>query len=208
MQVDLLTQTGQSAGSVSLNDNVFAIQPNTHCIYLDVKRILANRRQGTHKTKTRAEVHGTNRKPFRQKGTGGARQGDVKSPLQRHGGTVFGPEPRSYEQKVNKKVSRLARRSALSIKAAEQNVRIVQHFTFNTPRTREFLSVLEKLKLSGKKVLFVTPEVDQNLVLSTRNIEGFQILPAQDLNTYDIMRAGVILIQDKALDVVNQTLDK
>jgi len=207
MQLSVLNPQGQSAGrSVELKDDVFGIAPNTHCIWLDVKRILANKRQGTHKTKERSEVHGTNKKPYRQKGTGNARQGDVKSPLWRHGGTIFGPQPRDYTQKVNKKVSQLARRSALSIKAQNEGILVVDGVNMAQPKTKEVVKLLNALKLENQKVLIVTPQLDTVLYTAARNIEGVSMLPASDLNTYDIMKAGKLLFLAEAVTVVNQQL--
>jgi large subunit ribosomal protein L4 len=207
MELTVLSQQGQSAGrTVTLADSVWAIEPHVHAMWHDVKRILANKRQGTHKTKERSEVHGTNKKPYRQKGTGNARQGDVKSPLWRHGGTVFGPRPRDYSMKINRKVSALARRSALSAKVREQNITVVEAFSVQEPRTKDVVKVLKALKLEGKRVLLVTPAVDKTLYLASRNIPGVSILPASDLNTYDILPAHQLLILDKAVDVVNQQL--
>lgn len=208
MEVAVFHINGSETGrKVNLDASVFALEtPNDQAIYQDVRLILANQRQGTHKAKGRGEIHGTSKKPFRQKGTGNARQGDRKSPLFRHGGRVFGPQPRSYGFKLNKKVKSLARRSALTYKARENNIKVVESFSFEAPKTKEFLKVLTNLQLAGKKVLFVLPAQDQVLYYSGRNLPKTQIVTAEDLNTYDILHADTILLTEASVGVINERL--
>ncbi|HEX2901656.1 MAG TPA: 50S ribosomal protein L4, partial [Bacteroidia bacterium] len=178
-----------TAEKINLPDSIFGIEPNDHAIYQDVRLILANARQGTHKAKERGEVSGSTKKPFRQKGTGGARQGHKRAPHMYHGGRVFGPRPHLYGFKLNRKVKRLARRSALSYKAKDARIMVLENLNFNTPKTKEFVQVLNNLKLTGSKVLMVLPDENSNVYLSGRNIPKTQIVRAQDLNTYDILHA-------------------
>ncbi len=208
MEVAVFHINGSETGrKVNLDASVFALEtPNDQAIYQDVRLILANQRQGTHKAKGRGEIHGTSKKPFRQKGTGNARQGDRKSPLFRHGGRVFGPQPRSYGFKLNKKVKSLARRSALTYKARENNIKVVESFSFEAPKTKEFLKVLTNLQLADKKVLFVLPAQDQVLYYSGRNLPKTQIVTAEDLNTYDILHADTILLTEASVGVINERL--
>lgn len=208
MEVAVFHINGSETGrKVNLDASVFALEtPNDQAIYQDVRLILANQRQGTHKAKGRGEIHGTSKKPFRQKGTGNARQGDRKSPLFRHGGRVFGPQPRSYGFKLNKKVKSLARRSALTYKARENKIKVVESFSFEAPKTKEFLKVLTNLQLAGKKVLFVLPAQDQVLYYSGRNLPKTQIVTAEDLNTYDILHADTILLTEASVGVINERL--
>lgn len=196
-------ETGEK---VDLPEIIFGIEPNDHAIYQDVRQILANARQGTHKTKERGEVSGSTKKPFRQKGTGGARQGHKRSPHMYHGGRVFGPRPHEYGFKLNKKVKRLARRSALSYKAKDARITVVENFSFAAPKTKEFVQVLNNLKLNGTKVLLVLPEDNQNVYLSGRNIPKTQIVRAQDLNTYDILHAEQLVIVKEAVAKINEQL--
>ncbi|MBQ3845103.1 MAG: 50S ribosomal protein L4 [Bacteroidales bacterium] len=207
MELEVLKITGESTGrKVQLNENIYGIEPNDHCIYLDTKQYLANQRQGTHKAKTRSEISGSTRKLFRQKGTGGARRGDINSPVLRGGGRVFGPVPRDYSFKLNKKVKRLARRSALSYKMQEANIVILEDFTFDTIKTKKMVEVLNNLKVNGGKNLFVFPETNMNVVLSARNIERTNIELARNLNTYDILNAKKLFITEGSLAVIDEIL--
>jgi large subunit ribosomal protein L4 len=210
MEAAVYSIQGETTGrSVELADNVFGLEtPNDHAIYQDVRLIQANRRQGTSKAKERSEVHGTGKKPYRQKGTGNARAGDRKSPLWRHGGTTFGPRPRNHGFRLNRKEKVLARRSALSHKAKNEAVKVVENFEFEAPKTREFLSILRSLELVGKKVLVVLPEKNENLFLSGRNLPKTQVLMATDLNTYDIINADTVLFLEDAVSIVNERLAK
>ena len=195
MELEVLKITGESTGrKVELNDNIYGIEPNDHCIYLDVKLILANQRQGTHKAKTRSEISGSTKKLIRQKGTGGARRGDINSPVLRGGGRVFGPVPRDYGFKLNKKVRRLARRSALSYKMKDAELVVLEDFTFDSIKTKKMIEVLNNLKVNGMRTLFLFPETDMNVVLSARNIQKTKIELARNLNTYDILKAKKIFI--------------
>ncbi len=196
----------QTARTVVLNDGIFAIEPNDHAIYLDVKQYLANQRQGTHKTKGRSEVMGSTRKLHRQKGTGGSRKGDIKSPLLRGGGRVFGPQPRDYSFKVNKKVKRLARKSALTYKAKGNSIMVLEPFTMEEPRTKSYLEILKKFNLEDKKSLLVIPEVDRAIVLSSRNIPKAKVALASELNTYMILNADHLLILENSLPEVENIL--
>lgn len=199
-------QGKETGKSVKLDKQVFGIEPNEHAIYLDVKQFLANQRQGTHKAKARAEVSYSTKKIKRQKGTGGARAGSIKSPLFVGGGRVFGPEPRDYGFKLNKKVKRLARRSALSAKASDKNIRIVEDFNLDAPRTKAFVDILKSMELNGKKTLVVTPEVRTNVVLSARNFPKTKVITADGLNTYDIMNANVLLLCEGSLNKIYDIL--
>jgi large subunit ribosomal protein L4 len=198
----------KTAKTVNLNDEIFGIEPNDHVIYLDVKQYLANKRQGTHKTKERNEVAGSTRKLRRQKGTGGARVGDIKSPTIRGGGRIFGPKPRDYSFKLNKKVKRLARKSALSYKIQESNVMILEDFTFDQPRTKQYINILNNLSLSGKKSLLVIPSVDKNVMLSARNLPKTSVVVASDLNTYQILNSQRILLVESSIEQIENTLLK
>jgi len=189
---------------VTLADEVFGIQPNDHAIYLDVKQYLANQRQGTHKSKQRGEVAGSTRKLKRQKGTGGARSGSILSPLFPGGGRVFGPVPRDYSFKLNKKLKQLARRSAFSYKAVGGNITVVDSLAFEAPRTKDFIAALKNLSLEGKKVLVVLPESDANVILSARNIQKVKVVNAATLNTYDIMNCTDMLMGVDAVEMINE----
>lgn len=206
MESPVLDINGQDTGrTVTLEDRVFAMDtPNDHAIYMDVKHILANRRQGTHKAKERGEVHGTNKKPFRQKGTGNARQGDRKSPLFRHGGTIFGPRPRNYTKRLNKKVKRLAQKSALTYKAKEQEIRVLENFDFDAPKTKAFVGILNNLELSDRKVLVVLGQLNQNIYLSGRNLTKAHVQVAENLNTYEILNAETLVLTEEAVNVINE----
>lgn len=208
MEVAVYNIEGSETGrKVNLEANIFGLEtPNDQAIYQDVRLILANKRQGTHKSKTRGEVHGTNKKPFRQKGTGNARQGDRKSPLFRHGGRIFGPTPRDYGFKLNKKVKVLARRSALTYKAREDGIKVVESFAFDAPKTKEFLNILNNLELAGKKVIFVMSAEDKTLYYSGRNLPKTQVVIAAELNTYDILHADTLLFTEDAVGVINERL--
>jgi large subunit ribosomal protein L4 len=190
--------------TVALDDAVFGISPNDHAIYLDVRQIMANKRQGTHKSKQRGEIAGSTRKIKRQKGTGTARAGSIKSPIFRGGGRVFGPEPREYEMKLNKKLKRLARKSALAYKASSENITILEDFNFEAPKTQEFLSILSAFELQGKKVLVVTPKVDDNVYLSTRNLKNVTYLNAKSINTYEVLKAHQLLIIESSLKDIEE----
>jgi len=209
MEAQLYNIEGKETGkSVMLEDAIFALEvPNDHLIYQDVRLIQANKRQGTHKSKERGEVSGSNKKPYRQKGTGNARPGHKRSPLWRHGGTVFGPRPRDYGFKLNKKQRRLARKSALTYKAREEMIRIVENFTFEVPKTKQFASILANFEMTGKKVLFVLADEDRNVYLSGRNIPKTEIKLARDLNTYDIVNADLLLVTEEAVNIINQSMN-
>ena len=207
MELSVKNIKGADTGEkVSLPESIFGIEPSDHAMYEDVRQILANSRQGTHKSKERGEVSGSTKKPFRQKGTGGARQGHKRAPHMYHGGRVFGPKPRDYSFRLNKKVKRLARRSALSYKAKDSKITILENFTFNAPRTKEMVSVLTNLKLNGVKVLFVLAGDNVNVHLSGRNIPRTQVVRAQDLNTYDILHADQLVILKDAVQTINEQL--
>ena len=207
MELEVLKVTGESTGrKVQLNENIFGIEPNDHCIYLDVNLIRANQRQGTHKAKTRSEIAGSTRKLIRQKGTGGARRGDINSPVLRGGGRVFGPQPRDYGFKLNKKVRLLARRSALTYKMRDAEIAILEDFTFDSIKTKKMIEVLNNLKVNGGKNLFVFPTVDNNVVKSARNIQRTQVTLARNLNTYDILNAKKIFILESSLPQIEEIL--
>ncbi len=207
MELEVLKITGESTGrKVQLNENIYGIEPNDHCIYLDTKQYLADQRQGTHKAKTRSEISGSTRKLFRQKGTGGARRGDINSPVLRGGGRVFGPQPRDYSFKLNKKVKQLARRSALTYKAQGNEIVILEDFAFDTIKTKKMIEVLNNLKVNGGKNLFVLPETNMNVVLSARNIQRTKIELARNLNTYDILNAKKLFITESSLAVIDGIL--
>ena len=207
MELEVLKITGESTGrKVQLNENIYGIEPNDHCIYLDVNLIRANQRQGTHKAKTRSEIAGSTRKLIRQKGTGGARRGDINSPVLRGGGRVFGPQPRDYGFKLNKKVRLLARRSALTYKMRDAEIAILEDFTFDSIKTKKMVEVLNNLKVNGGKNLFVFPTVDNNVVMSARNIQRTQVTLARNLNTYDILNAKKIFILESSLPQIEEIL--
>ncbi|MBR8769749.1 50S ribosomal protein L4 [Porphyromonas levii] len=209
MELNVLNINGQETGrKVTLDASVFGVEPNDHVIYLDVKRYLANKRQGTHKTKERAEVAYSTRKLFRQKGTGGARRGSIKSPLLRGGGTVFGPRPRDYEQKINKKVKRLARVSALSLKAQENAIVVVEDFNFEAPKTKQFAGVLKALQLNDVKSLMLLGGLNETLLKSSRNIPTISIMQAEDVSTYNIMNAKLLVLTESALTMLTDLLGK
>ena len=204
MKVAVLDINGKDTGrKVELSQEVFGIEPNDHAIYLDVKQYLANQRQGTHKSKERAEIAGSTRKIKKQKGTGTARAGSIKNPLFRGGGRVFGPKPRVYGFKLNKKVKSLARKSALSYKAKESNILILEDLSFKSPKTKDFISVLKNLNVDETRTLFVTTTNDQNTLLSSRNIKNAKVITADKLNTYDILNSGKLVISEKAVDQID-----
>ena len=198
----------ETGKKVVLNDAIFGIEPNDHCIYLAVNQYLAAQRQGTHKSKERSEITGSTRKLIRQKGGGGARRGDIKSPLLRGGGRVFGPRPRDYWFKLNKKVKALARKSALSYKAQQNAIVVVEDFDFEAPKTKDGVALLNNLKVEGKKTLIVLPEVKKNVNLSVRNIQRVEVMTASALNTYKVMNANVLVVTENALKLVDETFNK
>jgi large subunit ribosomal protein L4 len=209
MEVSVLNIKGQDTGKkVVLNDAIFGIEPNDHVIYLAVNQYLAAQRQGTHKSKERSEITGSTRKLIRQKGGGGARRGDIKSPVLRGGGRVFGPRPRDYWFKLNKKVKNLARNSALSYKAQQDAILVVEDFDFEAPKTKEAVNLLNNLKIEGKKVLIVLPKVEKNVYLSARNIQRVDVMTASALNTYKVMNANVLVVTEDALKLVDETFNK
>ena len=209
MEINVLNIKGQETGrKVTLNDAIFGIEPNDHVIYLDVKQYMANQRQGTAKAKERSEHAGSTRKLGRQKGGGGARHGDINSPLLKGGGRVFGPKPRDYGFKLNKKVKQLARRSALSYKAQENAIIVVEDFTMDAPKTQEFLKIAKNLKVDGKKLLLLLPEVDKNVYLSARNLQRAEVLTASALNTYKVLNAEVLVVTEKSLESIDGILNK
>uniref|UniRef100_UPI00404A9F77 50S ribosomal protein L4 n=1 Tax=Flavobacterium sp. TaxID=239 RepID=UPI00404A9F77 len=201
MEVKVLDINGKETGrKVQLSDSVFAIEPNKHAVYLDVKQYLANQRQGTHKAKERAEVAGSTRKIKKQKGTGTARAGSAKSPVFKGGGTIFGPRPRSYSFKLNKNLKRLARKSALSLKVNESNLVVVEDFTFDTPSTKNFINVLKALGLENKKSLFVLGDTNKNVYLSSRNLKASSVVTTSELSTYAILNAKSLVLLEGAVD--------
>ncbi len=205
MEVAILTKEGKDTGrKVVLNDEVFGIEPNEHAIYLDVKQYLANHRQGTHKSKERSEVSGSTRKLHKQKGGGGSRIGDINSPVLVGGGRVFGPRPRDYRFKLNRKLKSLARRSALSVKANQGEIVVVENFTFETPKTKEFVKFAKDLKIDGKKVLVVLSTNEKNVNLSLRNVPNAKVATASDLNTYVIMDNNAIILSEGSVEVINK----
>jgi large subunit ribosomal protein L4 len=207
MELKVVDINGKETGkSVKLNASVFGIEPNEHSIYLDVKQFLANARQGTHKAKERGEVNRTTKKHHKQKGTGGARAGSMRSPIQCGGGTVFGPRPRNYGFKLNKKVKQLARRSALSMKAKSKALTVLEDFTFDAPKTKSFLSVIDSLGLGDKKSLFVVADYDKNVYLSSRNLTGVKVVNCSELSTYDIMNASALVVSEGAIEKVTAIL--
>ena len=209
MEVSVLNIKGEDTGrKVTLNDSVFGIEPNDHAIYLDVKQYLAAQRQGTAKSKERSEISGSTRKLGRQKGGGGARRGDINSPVLVGGARVFGPNPRDYRFKLNKKVKALARRSALSYKVQEGALVVVEDFTLDTPRTKSFIEIVNNLKISDKKVLMVMPEANKNVYLSARNLPNAKVAIASDINTYGVLNAGVMVVTENALQNIETVLTK
>lgn len=209
MDINVLDIKGQETGrKVILNENIFGIEPNDHVLYLDVKQYLADQRQGTAKTKERSEHAGSTRKLGRQKGGGGARRGDINSPVLVGGGRVFGPTPRDYSFKLNKKVKVLARKSALAYKAKESAIIVVEDFDFDAPKTKEFINIAKNLKIDGKKVLLVLPEVQNNVYLSARNLQKTQVTTAAQVNTYGILHADVLVVTENSLKTIDEILTK
>ena len=209
MEVSVLNIKGEDTGrKVTLDESIFGIEPNEHVVYMAVRQYLAAQRQGTHKSKERSEISGSTRKLGRQKGGGGARRGDINSPLLVGGARVFGPTPRDYNFKLNKKVKQLARKSALSQKAIDNALVVVEDFTFDAPSTKAFVDVLNNLKVSEKKQLFVLPSSNKCVYLSARNLKGTNVAIASDINTYGIMNAEVLVVTESSLEVINNTLAK
>lgn len=204
MELSVYNIKGEDTGKkVALNDSVFGIEPNEHAIYLDVKQFMANSRQGTHKSKERSEVSGSTRKLKKQKGTGGARSGDINSPIFVGGGRVFGPKPRDYSFKLNKKVKRLARRSALTLKAQENAIVVVEDFTFEAPKTKDFVSIAKNLQVADKKLLLVLAEQNKNVYLSARNIEKAKVITTSELNTYAILDNKCLILTESSVAAIN-----
>ena len=209
MKVAVLDYTGKDTGrQVELSDAVFAIEPNDHAVYLDVKQHLANRRQGTHKSKERAEISGSTRKIKKQKGTGTARAGSIKSPVFRGGGRVFGPRPKDYSFKLNKNLKRLARKSAFSLQAKEANIIVLEDFNFEAPKTKEFINVLKALELDDKKSLFVLGGSNNNVYLSSRNLKGSDVVTTSEINTYKVLNAGKVVLLEGAIADIEANLSK
>ncbi len=208
MKVEVVDINGKKTGKqIELPESVFGIKPNGHAIYLDVKQYLANQRQGTHKAKERGEIKGSTRKLKRQKGTGTARAGSIKNPLFKGGGRVFGPRPRNYSMKINKKVKRLARKSALSIAASKDKILIVESFKLDQPRTKDFVQILKSLDLEDKKTLFVLDEINKNVYLSSRNLQKVKVVTNTSINTYNILDANKVVFFDSAVEGIAATLD-
>ena len=209
MELNVLNIKGQETGrKVTLNEAVFGVEPNDHVIYLDVKQYMANQRQGNAKSKERSEISGSTRKLGRQKGGGGARHGDINSPLLRGGGRVFGPKPRDYGFKLNKKVKILARKSALAYKVQEDAIVVVEDFTFEAPKTKEFVNIAKNLKVDGKKLLLVLPSANKNVYLSARNLQRAEVIEAEKVNTYKVLNADVLVITEKSLETLEAILNK
>ena len=209
MEVSVLNINGQETGrKVQLNDAIFGIEPNDHVLYLDVKQYLANQRQGTAKSKERSEVSGSTRKLGRQKGGGGARRGDINSPVLVGGGRVFGPKPRNYSFKLNKKVKALARKSALSYKAQEAAIVVVEDFTMEAPKTKDFVNITKNLKVEGKKLLLLLPEVNKNVFLSSRNLQRTNVMTATAVNAYKVLNSEVLVITENSLKAIDSILSK
>ena len=209
MEVSVLNIKGQETGrKVALNEAVFGIEPNDHVIYLDVKQYMANQRQGTAKSKERSEISGSTRKLGRQKGGGGARHGDINSPLLIGGGRVFGPKPRDYGFKLNKKVKQLARKSALTYKAQEKAIVVVEDFQMDAPKTKEFVAIAKNLKVDGKKILLLTSENNKNVYMSARNLQRAEVIEAKNVNTYKVLNADVLVITEGSLKTIDEILTK
>ena len=207
MELKVLNQEGKETGkNVKLNDSIYGIEPNDHAIYLDVKQYLANQRQGTHKSKQRNEVSGSTRKLKKQNGTGGARCGSIKAPVFVGGGRVFGPQPRDYSFKLNKKLKQLARKSALAYKAQANEIIVVDNIAINEPKTKAYAAILDNLKINGKKSLLVLGESNKNIYLSARNLEGVEVVTADLLNTYQIMNASSLVITENSLEIIENLL--
>lgn len=206
MKIDVLNIKGEQTGrSIELSEAVFGQEPNEHAVYLAVKQYLAHQRQGTHKAKERGEIRGSRKKLHRQKGTGGSRKGDIKNPLFRGGGRVFGPRPRNYVVRLNKKVKQLARISALSSKAVAGSIVVLEDFSFETPKTKEFTTILGNLKLQGQKSLFVTANLERELILSSRNLKKSSVERAEDLNVYQILNSGTLVFSESAVAKIQES---
>jgi large subunit ribosomal protein L4 len=209
MEVNVLNVSGKQTGAkVQLPDSVFGIEPNDHAIYLDVKQYLANQRQGTHKSKQRNEIAGSTRKLHKQKGTGGARAGSIKSPLFNGGGRVFGPQPRDYSFKLNKKLKSLARKSALSYKAQDSNVLVLEDFSFDAVKTKSYIQLLADLQLTNEKTLLVLPAANNNVYLSSRNLKKTKVITADQLNTYDVLNAGKLILTSASVKTLEEAFAK
>ena len=209
MELEVYKINGEKAGrTIKLDDSVFGIEPNDHAIYLDVKQFRANHRQGTHSSKERSDLSGSTRKLKRQKGTGTARLGDIKSPILRGGARAFGPKPRDYSFKLNKKVKRLARKSALAYKAKEDGIMVIEDFSFDQPKTKTYLKMINDLKVNDIKTLFVSNEIDNNVFLSSRNIQGTRLKRAADLNTYEVMYAKKLILSESSVKTIEEILKK
>lgn len=209
MEINVLNIKGEDTGrKVTLNESIFGIEPNDHVLYLDVKRYMAAQRQGTAKTKERSELSGSTRKLGRQKGGGGARRGDINSPVLVGGARVFGPKPRDYSIKLNKKVISLARKSALSYKAQENAIIVVEDFTFDAPKTKDFVNIAKNLKVEGKKSLLLLPEVNKNVYLSARNLQRAEVMLASTLNSYKVLNADVLVVTESSLKTIDEILNK
>lgn len=209
MKVAVLDIKGKETGrTVELADSIFGIEPNNHALYLDVKQYLANQRQGTHKSKERAEISGSTRKIKKQKGSGTARAGSIKSPLFKGGGRVFGPRPKDYSFKLNKSLKRLARKSALSLKVKEQNLIVLEHFNFETPKTKNFIEVLKTFSLTDKKSMFVFGESNNNVYLASRNLTRTNVISASSLNTYNLVNTNKLILIESALEEIEINLNK
>lgn len=205
MELSVLNKEGKETGrTITLNDRIFGVEPSDHAIYLDVKQYMANKRQGTHKTKERSEVTGSTRKIKRQKGTGTARAGSIKSPVFRGGGTVFGPRPKSYEFKLNKKVKQLARKSALTYKARENSILVLEDFNLEAPKTNEMVALKSNLQIADKKSLFVLPAENNNIYLSSRNLQDVSVVIASELNTYQILNAKAIVLLEGSVKKIEE----
>ena len=205
MEIKVLNKAGQETGrTVTLDEQIFGIEPNDHAIYLDVKQILANKRQGTHASKERGEVSGSTKKMKKKKGTGGARAGSLKSPVFVGGGRVFGPRPRNYDFKLNKKVKELARKSALTYKALEEAILVIEDFTLESPKTREMVQISNNLKINDKKSLFVLPEENKNIYLSSRNLQAVSVITASELNTYQILNAKKVVVLESSVSKIEE----
>ncbi|MFY0591344.1 50S ribosomal protein L4 [Roseivirga sp.] len=207
MEIAVLKNSGEDTGrKVTLSDDIFGIEPNDHAIYLDVKQFLANQRQGTHKSKERAEISGSTRKIKKQKGTGTARAGSIKSPVFRGGGRVFGPKPRNYGFKLNKKLKTLARKSAMTYKAQDNSLMVLEDFSFDAPKTKDFVNVLNSLSVADKKTLFVVSNTDKNVAISSRNIQNAKVTTADELSTYDVLNADRMLISESSVEKLQNLL--
>jgi large subunit ribosomal protein L4 len=207
MTVSVLNISGKETGrKMPLSKDVFGIEPNDHAIYLDIKRIMAGRRQGTSKTKERADISGSTRKIKKQKGTGTARAGSIKSPIFRGGGRAFGPRPRDYSIKLNKKLTKLARKSALTYKAMDKNIAVIEEFSIDTPKTKDYLKILEALSLNDKKTLLIISKPDRNIVLSSKNLKKAKVVTADKLNTYDVLNADNLMFVENSIEKVSEIL--